>query len=321
VLSLAFDRRELDDRPDGEALGMMVENRRIRAALVQAAEDAKLWVMAPARVASYAVTAGGVDVRLTDGGRLKAGLVIGAEGRKSPIRQAAGIRTVGWSYNQTAIVCTVAHARAHDGVAHEYFLPSGPFAMLPLTDDRCNVVWVERPKVAQALSAMPERDFMAELQRRFGDHLGALKLAGPRFAYPLSLQLAERFIDSRMALAGDSAHGVHPIAGQGLNVGLRDVAALAECLVDGAALGLDPGDAETLKRYQRWRRFDVLSMALVMDGFNKIFSNDLPILRTWRARGMAAVDALPFARKFFMQEAAGGSGDLPRLLRGEALAS
>lgn len=320
ILSLAFDRRELDPRPNGEALGVMLENRRLRAALHKAAEETRLDVRAPVRVEGYEADDAGVTVRLSDGTKLRAGLVVGAEGRRSTIRETAKIRTVGWSYNQTALVCTVAHELPHEGVAHEYFLPSGPFAILPLVQDRANIVWVERPRTAEAIKKLPDDAYMAELALRFGGHLGALRLAGPRFAYPLSLQIAERFIAPRMALVGDSAHGVHPIAGQGLNVGLRDVAALAECLADGAALGLDVGDAEILKRYQRWRRFDVMALALVMDGFNRVFSNDLPILRTWRARGMALVDALPFARKLFMAEAAGGAGDLPRLLRGEALA-
>jgi 2-octaprenyl-6-methoxyphenol hydroxylase len=166
---------------------------------------------------------------------------------------------------------------------------------------------------------LPEADFLSELRVRFGDHLGALSLAGPRFAYPLSLQLAERYVAPRVALIADSAHGVHPIAGQGLNVGLRDVAALAECIVDAARVGLEPGDAQTLSRYQTWRRFDSTSMALVMDGFNKVFSNDFGPLRQWRGRGMALFDAIPPARKFFMREAAGGNGDMPKLLRGVAL--
>jgi 2-octaprenyl-6-methoxyphenol hydroxylase len=219
------------------------------------------------------------------------------------------------------VVCTVAHQKPHDGVAHEYFLPSGPFAMLPLTQNRCNIVWTEKPAIADALGKMNEADFLAELVARFGTHLGAVTLAGPRFAYPLSLQMAERLIAPRMALIGDAAHGVHPIAGQGLNVGLRDVAALAECIVDGMRVGLDAGDGETLARYQRWRRFDSMSLALVMDAFNRIFSNDIPVLRQLRGRGMAVVDAIAPARRFFMREAAGGNGDLPRLLKGEALAA
>ncbi|MDX2233038.1 MAG: FAD-dependent monooxygenase [Hyphomonadaceae bacterium] len=322
LLSLAFDRRELDAREDGEALGYMLENRHIRAALgAAAARQPSLQLIAPVAVTGYAADAGGVTVLLADGRALRAGLVVGAEGRRSTIRETAGIRTTGWAYDQTAVVCTVAHQKPHDGVAHEYFLPSGPFAMLPLTQNRCNIVWTERPAIADALRAMSDDDFMAELRARFGDHLGAVTLAGPRFAYPLSLQIAERWIDQRMVLIGDAAHGVHPIAGQGLNVGLRDVAALAECIVDGMRVGLDAGDGEMLTRYQRWRRFDTTSMALVMDVFNRLFSNDLPVLRQLRGRGMAVVDAIGPARRFFMREAAGGSGALPKLLKGEALAA
>lgn len=322
LLSLAFDRRELDDRANGEALGYMLENRVIRAALgAAAATQGGLKVLAPVAVVGHQVDAGGVTVKLRDGRTLRASLVVGAEGRRSTIREGAGIRTTGWKYDQTAVVCTVAHQRPHDGVAHEYFLPSGPFAMLPLTENRCNIVWTEKPAIAAALKAMSEHDFIAELRARFGDHLGAVTMAGPRFAYPLSLQIAEKLVAPRTALIGDAAHGVHPIAGQGLNVGLRDVAALAECIVDAVRVGLDPGDGEALARYQRWRRFDSVSLALVMDAFNRIFSNDLPILRQWRGRGMALVDAISPARRFFMREAAGGSGDLPKLLRGEALAA
>lgn len=322
MLSLAFDRRELDDRADGEALGYMLEARHVRAALgAAAAQQASLQILAPVAVVGHKADASGVTVNLKDGRALRASLLVAAEGRRSVIREGAGIRTTGWKYGQTAVVCTVAHRKPHDGIAHEYFLPSGPFAMLPLTDNRCNIVWTEKPAIAETLRAMSEADFLAELAVRFGDHLGALTMAGPRFAYPLSLQIAERIVAPRVALIGDAAHGVHPIAGQGLNVGLRDVAALAECIVDSVRVGLDPGDHEALARYQRWRRFDSTSLALVMDAFNRIFSNDLPILRQLRGRGMALVDAIPPARKFFMREAAGGSGDLPKLLRGEALAA
>jgi 2-octaprenyl-6-methoxyphenol hydroxylase len=322
LLSLTFNRDELDNRPDGEALGVMLENRHIRAALGAAAhEQPSLTVLAPAAVTGHTTDAGGVTVTLADGRTLRGGMIVGAEGRRSPTRSRAGIRTTGWTYDQTAVVCTVKHQKPHDGVAHEYFLPSGPFAMLPLTHNRCNIVWTERPAIADTLRAMPEADFIAELRARFGDHLGALTLDGPRFAYPLSLQVAEKLVGPRLALIGDAAHGVHPIAGQGLNVGLRDVAALAECLADGVRVGLDVGDGETLARYQRWRRFDSLSLALVMDAFNRIFSNDWPVLREWRGRGMAVVDAIAPARRFFMREAAGGSGDLPKLLKGERLAA
>lgn len=319
LLSLSFDRKELDAREDGEALGYMLENRHIRAALNAAATETRLRVLAPVAVTGHALDAGGVTVSLKDGRSVRASLVVGAEGRRSTIRMGAGIRTTGWKYKQTAVVCTVAHEKPHDGIAHEYFLPSGPFAMLPLTDNRCNIVWTEKPAISDALMAMSEVDFLAELRLRFGGHLGAVTMAGPRFAYPLSLQIAERLTAPRAVLIGDAAHGVHPIAGQGLNVGLRDVAALAECIVDSVSVGLEAGDAEGLKRYEKWRRFDSTSMALVMDAFNRIFSNDFAPLRQWRGRGMAAVDLVPPARRFFMREAAGGSGALPKLLKGEAL--
>ncbi|MBL8559486.1 MAG: UbiH/UbiF/VisC/COQ6 family ubiquinone biosynthesis hydroxylase [Hyphomonadaceae bacterium] len=319
LLSLSFDRKELDAREDGEALGYMLENRHIRAALNAAATETRLRVLAPVAVTGHAPDAGGVTVSLKDGRSVRASLVVGAEGRRSTIRMGAGIRTTGWKYKQTAVVCTVAHEKPHDGIAHEYFLPSGPFAMLPLTDNRCNIVWTEKPAISDALMAMSEVDFLAELRLRFGGHLGAVTMAGPRFAYPLSLQIAERLTAPRAVLIGDAAHGVHPIAGQGLNVGLRDVAALAECIVDSVSVGLEAGDAEGLKRYEKWRRFDSTSMALVMDAFNRIFSNDFAPLRQWRGRGMAAVDLVPPARRFFMREAAGGSGALPKLLKGEVL--
>lgn len=320
LLSLAFDRKELDARADGEALGYMLENRRTRAALNEAAAKANLRLIAPVAVTGHEADSSGVTVALKDGRKVRAQLVVGAEGRRSTIRMGAGIRTTGWRYKQSAVVCTVAHEKPHGGVAHEYFLPSGPFAMLPLTENRTNIVWTETPAIADALMKMSEADFLAELRARFGSHLGALTMAGPRFVYPLALQIAEKLVGDRMALIGDAAHGVHPIAGQGLNVGLRDVAALAECIVEGVRVGLDPGDSEILARYERWRRFDSTSMALVMDAFNRIFSNDFAPLRQWRGRGMALIDAVPPARRFFMREAAGGSGALPKLLKGEALA-
>jgi 2-octaprenyl-6-methoxyphenol hydroxylase len=190
-----------------------------------------------------------------------------------------------------------------------------------LKGNRSNIVWAEPRKAAEALLRMSERDFLAELRRRFGDFLGDLSLEGPRFGYPLSLQLAERMIDQRVALAGDSAHGIHPLAGQGLNLGLKDCAALAECVADGASVGLDAGDVSVLERYQRWRRFDNMTMALGMEFFDKVFSNDFAPLRAVRTLGLAAVNAVGPARRFFMQYAGGAAGDLPKLLRGESLAA
>jgi 2-octaprenyl-6-methoxyphenol hydroxylase len=321
LLSLHFDRKELDPAKDGEPLGFMLENRRIRATLAEAApkQVGQLRLFAPVAVTGYTPHAGYAEANLADGRVLNASLVIGAEGRKSAIRDAARIRTIGWAYGQTAIVCTARHELPHHGVAHEFFLPPGPFAILPLTHNRANVVWIEKTKTAQAIRDLGEADFLAELKLRFGDFLGTVELIGPRFGYPLSLQLAENSIAPRMALIGDASHAVHPIAGQGLNMGLRDVAALAECVLDSVRVGLDPGDYQGLSRYQKWRRFDNMALAVATDGFNRLFSNDFPPLRAIRERGVALVDALPFARRFFMREAGGGVGDLPKLLRGEGV--
>jgi 2-octaprenyl-6-methoxyphenol hydroxylase len=275
----------------------------------------------PMAVSAIARDPAGVTVTLADERKLRAPLLVGTDGRRSFVRGAAGIRTIGWDYPVTAIVATIQHEKPHGAVAHEFFLPNGPFAILPLKGERANIVWAEPRAAAEALLRMDERDFLAELRRRFGDFLGALSLEGPRFGYPLSLQLAERMIDQRIALAGDSAHGIHPLAGQGLNLGLKDCAALAECVADGVSLGLDPGDVSILERYQRWRRFDNVTMALGMEFFDKLFSNDIKPLRAARTLGLAAVNAVGPARRFFMKYAGGGAGDLPKLLQGESLAA
>jgi 2-octaprenyl-6-methoxyphenol hydroxylase len=322
ALRLHFDRRELDDAPEGEALGYMVENRAARRALMaEVAARPNLTLIAPARVISTNVGEDGVDLILGSGARISAALAISAEGKTSSLRKIAGANLVAWNYPQTAIVCTIAHDRAHGGVAHEYFLPAGPFALLPLTQNRMNIVWTEKSQSAKALLAMNEADFLAELRRRVGDFLGAVRLDGPRFSYPLGLQIADRYIAPRIALVGDAAHSIHPIAGQGLNMGLRDVAALAECVSDAARQGLDVSDFTALERYQAWRRFDNVSLALATDGFNRLFSNDFGRIRLVRDLGMAAVARIGLARRFFMREAGGGVGDLPKLLRGESLAA
>jgi 2-octaprenyl-6-methoxyphenol hydroxylase len=316
---LRFDAAEIADRAEGEPLGYLLENRRIRAALAAAVQAAGVPVLAPARVTGASFGPRAATVSLADGRELSAALVVGAEGRDSVIRREAGVGAVGWDYPQTGVVATVRLARGHRGVAHEFFLPGGPFAILPLTGDRASLVWTESRSRGAALKAARPEVFHAHLQRRFGDFLGEATVEGPIFTYPLSLQLAERFAAPRVALLGDAAHAVHPIAGQGLNLGLKGAAALAETIVDAARLGEDLGSLAVLERYARWRRFDTVALSAGMDAFVHLFSNDNPLLRLARGAGMAAVNRIGPARRFFMHQAGGAVGDLPRLLRGEAL--
>lgn len=327
-LFLHYHHQELG--PDHEGpLGYIVENLATRRALqARAAGMANLTLLAPVRIAALENGPGeataAVTAALSDGRRVRAQLAVGAEGKASPLREMAGIRVTRWDYAQVGIVCTVAHEAPHQGVAHEHFLPAGPFALLPMTDGpegdhRSSLVWTERRALAPAMMALAEADFAAELQRRFGDGLGRLRQAGGRWSYPLGLMLAERCVDARLALVGDAAHVIHPIAGQGLNLGLRDVAALAETLVDARRLGLDLGSSEVLARYQGWRRVDGTLLAVATDGLNRLFSNDLGPLRLIRDLGLAAVDRAPPLKRFFMRHAMGLVGDLPRLVRGETL--
>ena len=316
---LRFDSAEIADRSDGEPLGYLIENRQIRAALARAVLDAGIEVLAPARVAAARFEPRQVTITLTDGRIRHAPLAVGADGKGSVIRTEAGIGAVGWDYPQTGVVATVRLERPHEGVAHEYFLPGGPFAILPLTGDRASLVWTETTARGAALKAARPEIFHAHLQRRFGDFLGEVTVEGPVFTYPLSLNLAERLVAPRAALLGDAAHGIHPIAGQGLNLGLKSVAALAQILVEAARLGEDIGSPVVLERYAAWRRFDTATLAAGTDLFVRLFSNDNPLLRLARGAGMAAVNRIGPARRFFMTEAGGAVGDLPRLLRGEAL--
>ena len=316
LLFLHYDHRDLDDAP----FGYMVENCDIRRALLaRIAELATVRLLAPAEVAAVERGTDRVEVRLGDGRTVTAPLVVAAEGRRSPLRAAAGIGTVGWRYGQVGIVCTVHHAQPHHGIAQERFLPAGPFAMLPMTGNRSSLVWTERAELAPAILAADAATFTAEMADRFGDHLGALAVVGGRWSYPLALYLAERYVDRRLALVGDAAHVIHPIAGQGLNLGLRDVAALAEVVVDAARLGLDLGAPAALERYQRWRRFDSLALAAVTDGLNRLFSNDVAPVRLARDLGLAAVNRLPPLKRTLMRHARGTVGDLPRLLQGRTL--
>ncbi len=317
--SLRFDAAEIAERVEGEPLGYMLENRRIRQALSGALNASDIAVLAPARLERLEIDPGRAQALLADGRVVQAPLVVAADGRGSTVRRIAGIGVVGWPYRQSGVVATVDLERPHQGVAYEHFLPSGPFAILPLTDDRASLVWTERTAQAEALMAVPPEAFQAYLDRRFGEFLGRATAQTGRFNYPLSLELAERMTASRVALIGDAAHGVHPIAGQGLNLGLKDIAALAQVLVEAHRLGEDIGSELVLERYARWRRFDNVMLAAATDGFTRLFSNDNPLLRLARGVGMSAVDRMGPARRFFMQEAGGATGELPRLLKGEAL--
>jgi len=316
---LRFDSAEIAERFEGEPLGYMLENRHIRAGLAQAVAEAGITVLAPAKVKAVEVAAAGASVSLEGGGTLASPLVVGADGRGSLVRQAAGIDTFGWSYPHTAVVATVGVQRDHAGVAYEHFLPGGPFAILPLPGRRASLVWTETPARAAALKSCATEAFEAHLARRFGAFLGRATLEGPRFTYPLSLQMAERLTAPRLALAGDSGHAIHPIAGQGLNMGLKDCAALAQVVVEAARLGEDIGAPTVLDRYERWRRLDNIAVAVATDAFNRLFTNDNALVRAARGAGMAVVNRLGPARRLFMTEAGGALGDLPRLLRGEAI--
>jgi len=303
---------------EGEPFAHMIENRLLIDALTARARALGVVLRAEA-VVGFDLRRQAIDVECSHGSVLSARLLVGADGARSQIREQAGIAVRGWSYGQTAIVCTVAHERDHHGRAVEHFLPAGPFAILPLTGRRASIVWTEDRTESERIMALPEAEFHAELEKRFGLHLGALEIIGPRRAFPLGLFTARRFIGDRLALIGDAAHIIHPIAGQGLNLGLRDVAALAEAIVDAARLGLDVGGYPVLERYQRWRRFDTMTMGLATDGLNRLFSNQSDLLRVARDLGLALVDRMPALKRLFIREAAGFTGETPKLLRGEAL--
>ena len=312
--SLHFDHREI-----GAPMGYIAENRDIRAALVACAEETDgLAIEAPASVAALDARESAINVALDNGRTIPATLFVCAEGRDSASREAMGIGLVAWSYPQRGIVATVAHERPHRGAAYEHFLPSGPFAILPMTGNRSSLVWTEREELAGAMLELPEAEFDAEVARRFGAHLGAVHVEGSRWSYPLRFHLARAYARARFALVGDAAHGIHPIAGQGLNLGFKDVAALAEVVLDAARLGLDFGAIDVLQRYERWRRFDSLALAAATDALNRLFSNDIGPLRLARDLGLGLVDRIGPLRRFFMRHAGGDIGKLPRLLRGEA---
>ncbi|WP_109464958.1 FAD-dependent monooxygenase [Albibacillus kandeliae] len=311
---LHFDHGEIEEGP----MGYMVEDRHLRRAFLDAMDASPLITQVNgSRVVGQHGTPGGVSVDLDNGDRLDGALLVGCDGRLSGTASRAGIRRTGWDYGQTALVCAISHEMPHEGIAHQFFMPPGPLAILPLTGNRSSIVWSERTAEALRINALDDAGYLEMLRPRFGDFLGEIGLAGARFTYPLGLSLANSFIGERLALVGDAAHGVHPIAGQGLNAGLRDVAALAEVLADASRRGEDMGGRQVLERYQQWRRFDTATLALATDAFNRLFSNDNPLLRLGRDIGMGLVNAAPALRRTFIREAAGLTGDLPRLMQGK----
>jgi 2-octaprenyl-6-methoxyphenol hydroxylase len=301
----------------GEPFAHMIENGPLIAALTAKAKAAGVKLVATP-VSGFTVGAHGTVVRLGNDTEIAAKLVVAADGARSQLREHAGIKTHGWPYRQAAIVTTVSHERDHHGRAEEHFLAAGPFAILPLRRRRSSIVWTEETAEAARIVALPDDEFHDELEKRFGLRLGDIAATGARRAYPLGLWVARSFVGERLALVGDAAHVIHPIAGQGLNMGLRDAAALAEAVIDAVRLGLDPGDATVLERYQRWRRFDTLAMSISTDGLNRLFSNRSDVLRLFRDIGLGVVDRLPALKQAFIREAAGLTGDVPKLLRGEA---
>ncbi|WBL79064.1 ubiquinone biosynthesis hydroxylase [Bradyrhizobium xenonodulans] len=306
------------DVAPGEPFAHMVENRRLIDALVVRAEAEGIDLRATT-VSSYDARAEGIDVTLGDGSVIAASLLVAADGARSKLRERAGIITHGWEYDQSGIVVTVGHERDHEGRAEEHFLPAGPFAILPLSGKRSSLVWTERRAEAARIIALGDEQFHGELEQRFGLHLGEVKALDKPRAFPLSYFVARSFIAERLALVGDSAHVIHPIAGQGLNMGLKDVAALAEVVVDAARLGIDLGGADVLERYQRWRRFDTMAMGVATNSLNFLFSNQSTLLRTVRDIGLGLVDRAPPLKNLFIRQAAGLTGEVPRLLKGEAL--
>jgi 2-octaprenyl-6-methoxyphenol hydroxylase len=310
---LHFDHAEIEEGP----MGFMVEDRYLRRALLDAmAAEPRVTHIAEAEVVAQEAGPEGVTVTLASGRTLTARLLVGADGRASGTAARAGIRRTGWGYGQTALVCAISHEKSHEGTAHQFFMPPGPLAILPLPGNRSSIVWSERTETAEAIQALDDAGYLAALRPRFGDFLGEIALEGARFTYPLGLSLANALVAPRVALVGDAAHGIHPIAGQGLNLGLRDVGALAEVLTLARRRGEEIGAPDVLARYQRWRRFDTAAMALATDGFNRLFSNDNPVLRGLRDLGMGAVNAMPGMRRAFIRQAAGLTGDVPRLLTG-----
>jgi 2-octaprenyl-6-methoxyphenol hydroxylase len=303
----------------GEPFAHMVANKVLNGALRRRAAELGIDIIEGVAVRAFETGAADVLVHLADGITLQARLLVAADGVNSRLRDMAGIKTVKWEYGQSGIVCTVAHERPHNGRAEEHFLPAGPFAILPLAGNRSSIVWTERTADAEKLVNGDELVFEIELEQRFGLKLGEIRVEDKPRAWPLGLTLARAFVAPRFALCGDAAHGIHPIAGQGLNLGFKDAAALAETVVEADRLGQDIGALDVLQRYERWRRFDTVQMGITTDVLNRLFSNDFAPLRTVRDIGLGLVDRMPMLKGFFIRQASGLSGGMPRLLRGEAI--
>ncbi|MEM6322041.1 MAG: UbiH/UbiF/VisC/COQ6 family ubiquinone biosynthesis hydroxylase [Pseudomonadota bacterium] len=315
ALSLAFDGAELESGPPGHLL----EDRHLRRAIQAALEQTGVTQISGAAVANHVVAHAEAWAELDSGDRVRGRMIVGADGMGSPVAARSGISRMEWSYGQTSFSCAIEHTNPHHGVAHQFFMPPGPLAILPLRGNRASIVWTENERSAHRIASLDDEGYLALLKPRIGDFLGSFKLVGQRYAYPVPLSIARRFHASRVALIGDAAHRVHPIAGQGLNAGLKDVAALAEVVVDAARRGEDFGSRSVLARYEQWRRFDVASLALATDSVNRLFSNDNALIRFGRDLGMGLIGQLPTLRLAFMREAAGLTGDLPRLSRGLAI--
>ena len=307
-----FDHAEIEEGP----MGHMLEDRFLRRAFLEAMEATPaITHIAGETVMDQAVDASGVTVTLASGKSLSTRLLIGSDGRSSGTAQRAGITRTGWGYGQTALVAALEHDLPHHGIAHQFFMPSGPLAILPLPGNVSSIVWSETETTAAKFAALSDADFMQVLRPRFGDFLGDIRLRGKRFTYPLGLSLANSFVAERVTLVGDAAHGVHPLAGQGLNAGLRDVGALVQVLAEARQRGEDIAAPDVLARYQQWRRFDTATLAMATDLTNRLFSNDNPLLRLGRDLGMGAINAMPGLRRAFIREAAGLTGELPDLMR------
>ena len=310
---LHFDHAEIEEGP----MGFMLEDRYLYGSFQEAMQNhPRVTHLSGETVVAQDIHAAHASVTLASGKVLTGKVIVGSDGRRSGTAERAGIKRTGWGYGQMALVCAIEHELPHNGVAHQFFMPNGPLAILPLPGNKVSIVWSETEAEAARISTLDDAGYLHELRPRFGSFLGQIKLAGARFTYPLNLTLANSITSDRLVLIGDAAHGIHPIAGQGLNLGLRDVGALAEVLIQARRRGEDIGALDVLERYAKWRRWDTATLSLAMDGFNRLFSNDMGLLRTLRGVGMGIVNNTPQLRRKMIREAAGLTGDMPLLLQG-----